>query len=194
MKLTDATILLGEQSRYFSEVYKLFSFKDDQYLKEYLDFIEHEPVEWVKGLPAKLKTKNTLSRPKAALIKLLKMEVVQTVLGKEYVEKVHDAIWSAFKKNIDAILTKRNQGQSANIVEQMAEPITEAESVHSIGDEEETGPGHAHGPAHCESCAKLEYKYTVCLSALQAFMQDYARFAPGAVGAVSVLLNSLHQL
>ena len=71
MNLATATALAGSQARYVSEVYKVFQYKDDQTLRDYLDFVIHEPVEWLKGFPAKLTTKGAFSRPKTALLKLL---------------------------------------------------------------------------------------------------------------------------
>jgi len=136
MKLVDATSLLGGQARYFSDVYKLYDFKDDQLLKDYLDFITHEPVEWMKGFPAKLTQKGSFSRPKAAVIKLLKHADVIEVLGEPYTQSVYDVVWNTFKKHIDAILAKRQHASIDHEDAQSSEPphmqITEdAESVHS---------------------------------------------------------------
>lgn len=111
MNLADATGLLGNQARYFSDVYKLFDFKDDQVLKDYLDFVIHEPVDWMKGFPARFTQKGSFSRPKAAVIKLLKHPNVIQVLGKEYTQKVYDIVWNTFKQNVDAILEKRHTNQ-----------------------------------------------------------------------------------
>jgi hypothetical protein len=112
MKLLDAYNLLVEDGildnhRYFAEVYKLFQFRDDQTLKEYLDFVAHEPVAWMEGFPSKLTTKQMYSKPKTAIIKLLKKEEVVEALGSTYVEEVHDKIWNAFKKEHQRILTHR---------------------------------------------------------------------------------------
>jgi len=142
MNLSDATGLLGNQARYFSDVYKLFDFKDNQNLKDYLDFIVHEPVEWMKGFPARLTQKGSFSRPKAAIIKLLKHTNVIQVLGKEYTQNVYDTVWNTFKKHVEVILTAR-QAQCQGLEddadsEQSAEPVPpnllimeDAESVRS---------------------------------------------------------------
>ena len=152
MNLTEATGLLGPQARYFSEVYKLYNYRDDQLLKDYLDFIIHEPLEWLKGFPSKLTQKGSFSRPKAAVIKLLKHTNVIEALGETYTRRVYEVIWSTFKQNIDAILLSR-QRRGASIIEQIesdtpdgislasqdAPQLTihetegdEAESVHSV--------------------------------------------------------------
>jgi hypothetical protein len=186
MKLSDATLLLGEQSRYFSEAYKQFSFKDDQELKDYLDFIMHEPVEWLKGLPGKLKTKNTLSRPKTALVKLLKLPSVKQDLTEVYVDQVYSTIWQAFKKNIDKILETRNKTHSANIVEQLAEPLQEEDVV-----AEELSTDNVEGA--CRKCVEWEQKYNVCNTAMHAMLQDYAYTVPGLANAFHILLQSVNQ-
>lgn len=142
MNLASATSLLGAQARYFSDVYKLYEFKDEQLLKDYLDFITHEPVEWMKGFPAKLTQKGSFSRPKAAVIKLLKHADVIEALGETYTQSVYEIVWNTFKKHIDTILAAR-QHSSANQYDeqdsQSSEPappnllITEdVESVQSV--------------------------------------------------------------
>lgn len=224
MNLTDASLLLGENSRYFSEVYKNFSFKDEQTLKDYLDFIVHEPVEWLKGFPAKLKTKNTFSRPKTILVKLLKTDEIVKMYGQEYINTVYNSVWNAFKKNVDTILAQRNKKHVANVVEQMNEEV-EANSIHTenIGDDAEvvedegaglaagpgpepapasaSGPGPGPAPAlagnnHCACpvCLKWEYKVNVCMSALNSLLQDYSYTAPGLANTTSILLQTLRNL
>jgi hypothetical protein len=118
MKLMEATDLLGGQARYFSDLYKLYDFKDDQLLKDYLDFITHEPVEWMKGFPAKLTQKGSFSRPKAAVIKLLKHNDVVQALGEDYTQSVYDVVWNTFKKHVDTIVAGR---QNSTVMEQMDE-------------------------------------------------------------------------
>ena len=142
MKLADATSLLGAQARYFSDVYKLYEFKDDQLLKDYLDFITHEPVEWMKGFPAKLTQKGSFSRPKAAVIKLLKHADVIEAFGEPYTQSVYDVIWNTFKKHIDAILATRQHSIADQLGEcdsQSSEPVPpnlriteDVESVQSV--------------------------------------------------------------
>jgi len=142
MKLSDATTILGTQARYFSDVYKLYEFKDEQLLKDYLDFITHEPVEWMKGFPAKLTQKGSFSRPKAAVIKLLKHADVIAALGETYTQSVYDVVWNTFKKHIDAILAMRQHSIMDQLGEhdsQSSEPVPpnlliteDAESVESV--------------------------------------------------------------
>ena len=107
MKLKECAEYLGENSRYFTAVYEEFKFKDDDLLKDYLDFIQHEPVEWIKGFPLKLRTRLSFAKPKAAIIRLLKTPEILTELTASYCSKAHDVVWDTFKKHGDTILDAR---------------------------------------------------------------------------------------
>jgi hypothetical protein len=134
MKLIDAYNLLVEDGitdnhRYFAEVYKLYGFTDDKLLKEYLDFIVHEPVHWIKGFPAKLVTKLAFSKPKTAIVKLLKKQQVAQALGVEYVTRIYETIWNTFKKEADGIIEERMKGK----VVVQKEGVREADDGLSVG-------------------------------------------------------------
>jgi hypothetical protein len=107
MKLSECTTLLGDSGRYFSAVYEEFKFKDDDHLKDYLDFVLHEPVEWIKGFPLKLRTRLSFAKPKAAVIRLLKTPEILTELSAAYCSQAHDIVWDTFKKHGDEILEAR---------------------------------------------------------------------------------------
>jgi hypothetical protein len=113
MKLLEATQILDAQGREFSEIYKLYNFKDDTDLKDYLDFIAHEPVEWMKGFPARWVTKSSFGRPKTALVKLLKMEKIRQEYSEAYIQRIYDCVWSTFKKHADDLLAHRQKHQDA---------------------------------------------------------------------------------
>jgi hypothetical protein len=113
MRLIDAYNLLVEDGipdncRYFSEIYKVYGFSDETPLREYLDFIVHEPVHWMRGFPSNLSIKIAFSKPKTALIKLLKKPAVSEALGAEYISHIHDTVWNTFKKEGDRLLKERD--------------------------------------------------------------------------------------
>ncbi len=119
MKLIEAYNLLAadgvaDNHRYFAELYKLYNFADDQPLRDYLDFIEHEPVHWMRGFPAKLVNRLGFAKPKTAVIKLLKKPAVAEALGADYVARIHDLIWNTFKREADAILQERSTKVAAS--------------------------------------------------------------------------------
>ncbi len=142
MILETAAGLLGENSRYFVDVYKLYEFSDSQLLRDYLDFVIHEPIEWIRGFPSKLRAKGSFAKPKAALIKLLKHPNVVDALGAPYVKKVHDVVWNTFKKHGDEILEARIQKYGATseagaetprmLIEESSVQGDDVESVHSV--------------------------------------------------------------
>jgi hypothetical protein len=129
MKLKDAYVLLHESvnadhHRNFAMIFKHYNFDEDAELKDYLDFVESETLEWYKGFPNGFLTKEQLGKPKTALIKLLKMEDVKTALGAEYVAKVHKTVWDTFKHNVDLIVQERMQ--KATVVSRSPPPPQES--------------------------------------------------------------------
>lgn len=187
MNLSDATGLLGNQARYFSDVYKLFDFKDTQNLKDYLDFIVHEPIEWMKGFPARLTQKGSFSRPKASIIKLLKHTNVIQVLGKEYTQNVYDIVWNTFKKHVDTILTARQvKDESDEDSVQSAEPVPP--NLFIMEDAESVRSNHSvRAPKRVVAAATTDWeaKYRVLEKAYIALLTD------GAQASALTLLSAL---
>lgn len=111
MKLKEAYELLhkhgNDHHRAFAAIFKHYKYTEEAELKDYLDFVECETLEWFKGFPGGMVTKEALNKPKTALVKLLKLEEVKTALGADYVAKVHRKVWDTFKQNVDAIHTER---------------------------------------------------------------------------------------
>lgn len=139
LTLKNATDLLGDASRYFVAVYEEFKFKETDLLKDYMDFILHEPVEWIKGFPLKLRTRLSFAKPKAAVIRLLKVPAAIQTLGMEYCSKAHDVVWDTFKKHGDAILDARTKkgfvGAGEAVPESEPGPKTEENDVSESGSE-----------------------------------------------------------
>lgn len=133
MKLSEATQLLNaDNARAFAEVYKLFEFKDDGLLKDYLDFVVHEPAEWMRGFPVKWKSESQFSRVRAAFHKLLKRDDVEAALGAVYATEIHDAVWGAFKEHMATVVGERNRSTAAAVVTKpINELLLDAESVRS---------------------------------------------------------------
>ena len=197
MKLSEAQNLLGENARHFTEVYKLFSYRDDQLLKDYIDFIVREPVEWLKGFPSKLVSKGAFSKPKTSIIKLLKMESVIAHLGEEYANQAREAIWQAFKNNMDSILLKRNRIHVAPTIEQTIEhmSIAHSESENEIQYEHPIELQYDNENADVESkkgnTMSWEAKYTVLSSVVQSLIEDHKTTTPGLANATLLLLAAL---
>jgi hypothetical protein len=198
MLLSDSVALLGDQGKHFSDVYKLYEYRDDQLLKDYLDFVIHEPVEWMRGFPAKLVTKGAFSKPKAALIKLLKQETVIDALGEEYVKRVHDVVWAAFKKHAEDILAKRRPNSAVSVLDQLdggasvqsalhhEEDIDDIASVHSV-----RLPREPRQSRLVPSTSNWEQRYRVLELAYREMLVDLSIHHPGAARSALTLLDAL---
>ena len=136
MKLVDAAALCEANSRAFTEVYKLYNFKDEDDLKAYVDFVIHEPVEWMRGFPAAWKSVGLFSKPRAAFHRLLKQPAVLDELTEKYCDHVHGVIWNAFKTHMNTILEKRVGVVSAEPTLQVVEGSSSTNGD-SIGDSDE---------------------------------------------------------
>lgn len=134
MKLSESYSLLDGLKRVFSDVAKHYNWKDDSELKDYLDFIVHEPVQWMKGYPAAYALGNPgFAKPKTALVKLLKNETVKAELGEEYTKKVRDAVWITYKELSKTIVEgeePKEEEPVLEIVDDMEE--IEVNSIHSM--------------------------------------------------------------
>ena len=106
--LGSVAALLDEQARSFSDVYKLYGFREDQAFSDYVDFFLHEPVAWFEGLPASLKSKASFTKPKTAFSKALKHVDVIAALGADACENAVHVLWDTYKKEADRIVASRN--------------------------------------------------------------------------------------
>ena len=182
MNLDAAMALVGDHGRYLSDVYSLYNFQKSHLLKDYLDFILHEPVAWLMGFPTKLSTPSGFAKPKTALIKLLKHTDVKTALGDEYVKKVHDCIWQTYKSHATEILAKRSS-------------LCDLECLESDKISIESGRGPAleiiedvdfsNSPISTIG-NKWEYKYRILESTFRAYIKDRVE-----ASAMLILLDAL---
>jgi len=202
MNLSHATELLDAQGRFFSEPYKLYGFTDETTLKDYLDFVIHEPIEWFRGLPAKLVTRGSFAKPKAALIKLLKHAEVVAEMDAAYLEKVYNTVWTTFKTHADTIIEKRMAGQknraeadAPSVAEQFGggEPNNvfvsedDIESVHSVKLSAVEDSADASVPA----VNVWERRYRVLEAAYRDLLISQSGFHPGLAASATRLLDAL---
>lgn len=193
--LGETAALLEEQGRYFSELYKLLNFKDEQPLKTYLDLILHEPVAWLQAFPVKYVSKQSFGKPKTAIIKLLKHERVHAAVGEAYAKQVHTAIWETFKTHADAIMAKRahthtHAAAPTNVITQMD---TDAESA-ADADADSVVSGESFHSVKVKKAAPAEgsewkKKYVTLRAVTQALLDSHKENSLHA--AVTLLLSSL---
>jgi hypothetical protein len=207
MNLKAAVELLGDGGRYFSAVYEEFKYKDEDLLKDYVDFIYNEPVEWIKGFPLKLRNRQSFARPKATLIRLLKLTPVKELLGAEYCSKAHDLVWDTFKKHADTILNGRvkkglTDPKDGLVRKETQEPTQEPAEENTLQLEEISDVEAEVAPvlnAVVESVVAKntapslwERKFHVVSAGFRALVQDSASQA-GLVNATLLLLDTLEK-
>ena len=204
MHLGESEGLLGESARYFVCLYEHFQFKETQSLKDYLDFIVHEPVEWLKAFPEKLKTKSSFAKPKSALIKLLKHERVIRDLGEDYVKNIHDVIWATFKKHGDAILASR-QKTTVDKIEHVDVDECESEidshvhgrppSLH-VREQDYEGLTEDGVSIHSARLPKVhntvDNRYALLTNIVRTLVRDYEATCPALVTVTLQLLDALN--
>lgn len=209
MKLEDAAKLLDYSAKYFSEVYKHYEYRDDGSLKDYLEFVIHEPAEWLMNLPSRYKSLNTFGQPKTAIIKLTKISAVIDDIGTEFASKVHDTLWSTFKTRSAEIYTARNKFTPANMKINKNENTSEENTILSEGEALSESELHPHLAIAEESvCGESvhsfkirrggvtdgvnwEARYKTLNTAMRQMLADYKETAPGFVAGFTTLLDAL---
>ena len=201
MNLLDAQKKLAEDGvsdhyRYFIDTYRIHDFKEETLLKEYIDFIIHEPLLWLKLFPAKLKSKPAFSRPKTAILKLLRDSSVITGLGAEYCDKAHDLIDKTYKSHHTEIVAKR-MGEPDVIVTKEEEERVEPAPTHAVGSSHqatltieegvETLDGSEESTA--EELRELQKKYRVLKKAYEVLLK--ATLPEGQFNSVQLIMNLL---
>jgi len=176
MKLVDAYSLLDSQKRIFSDVAKHYNWKDDSDLKDYLDFILHEPVQWMIGYPASYALHSPgFAKPKTALVKLLKNEAVKADLGEEYTKKVRDAVWETFKK-LSKTDTEEHK-EEPKIEEPVLEIVDDMEAIEA-------------NSIHSMKAYKGKDRNEVLATALRAFIEAEKEKHPGLAAVSLTLLDA----
>jgi len=192
---------VSDHHRYFIDTYRIHDFKEETPLKEYIDFILHEPLLWLKLFPAKLKSKPAFSKPKTALLKLLRDPAVITALGGIYANNAHDIIDKTYKQHHVEIVTKR--GEDSDVVVTKEEPL--ATTLQIDGRHDGTADGMADGTAGAdaetlessdvsdasaaEELRDLQKKYRVLKKAFEVMVN--ANLSEGNAKSITILLSLL---
>jgi hypothetical protein len=197
MNLLTAQKLLAEDGvsdhyRYFIDTYRVHDYKEDTLLKEYIDYIIHEPLLWMQSFPAKLKSKPAFSKPKTAILKLLKETKVMEALGAEYCEKAHDVIDKTYKQHGHDIVTKRMGEKDEE--ERVEPPPTNIIGTHVqptllIEEEAETLDSASSHTSSAEELRDLQQKYRTLKKAYEALLK--ATLSDGQYHSVQMMLNLL---
>jgi hypothetical protein len=143
MNLKEACNLIGNNGRVLMEVAKHFKFKEEDLVKDYIDFVTHETSEWFQGFPSKYTDKKNYALPKTAFVKLVKEKKIRELLGEIYCEAARETVWTAYKvfqikmeQNDDKTHNKKEES-TVNVIEQFdnqpqLSTVDDIESVHSV--------------------------------------------------------------
>ena len=203
MNLLEAQKRLAEDGvsdhyRYFIDTYRVHDYKEETLLKEYIDYISHEPLLWMQSFPAKLKSKPAFSKPKTAILKLLKDSKVVEQLGAEYCDKAHDLIDQTYKQHGNEIVTKRMGIDSVVVTKEEEDrvepPPTQVIGAHAhptltIEEDVEQLDSDSSGSSLVEEHRELEKKYRVLKKAYEALLKT--SLSEGQYHSVQLIMNLL---
>jgi peptide deformylase len=204
MNLLEAQKRLAEDGvsdhyRYFIDTYRIHDYKEETLLKEYIDYIIHEPLLWMQSFPAKLKSKPAFSKPKTAILKLLKDSKVVEQLGAEYCDKAHDLIDHTYKQHGNDIVAKR-MGVDSVVVTKEEEDRVEPPPTQAVGsyvhptltieeDIEQLESDSSGSISLVEEHRELEKKYRVLKKAYETLLK--ATLPEGQYNSVQLMMNLL---
>jgi len=203
MNLLEAQKRLAEDGvsdhyRYFIDTYRVHDYKEETLLKDYIEYISHEPLLWLQSFPAKLKSKPAFSKPKTAILKLLKDSKVVEQLGAEYCDKAHDLIDQTYKQHGNEIVAKR-MGIDSVVVTKEEEDRVEPPPTQVIGarvhptltieEDVEQLDSDSSASSLVEEHRELEKKYRVLKKAYEALLK--ATLPEGQYHSVQLMMNLL---
>jgi hypothetical protein len=202
MNLAEAQKLLAEDGvsdhhRFFIDTYRVHDFKEETPLKQYIDYITHEPLLWLQSFPAKLKSKPAFSKPKTAILKLLRDTRVMEVLGGEYANRAHDTIDKTYKSHHAEIIAKRT-GEPDVVVTKEEEEHVEPPPTHAVGMrnippsltiEEDVETLESVSESVAEELRELQKKYRVLKKAYEVLLK--ATLPEGQFNSVQLMMNLL---
>lgn len=132
---TAANILVrGDNKKYFEKVYKHYNKDKKSSLKDYLDFIDTGMYDWFMLLPKDVSAKATFSKPKTAILNILKDSSVIESLGKTYCDNFSTKFSNFYKTKGDEILNKRAQPLKERDIEVSSDDETIVEPRQQIPD------------------------------------------------------------
>jgi hypothetical protein len=152
----------------------------------------------MQSFPAKLKSKPAFSKPKTAILKLLKDSKVVEQLGAEYCDKAHDLIDQTYKQHGNEIVTKRMGIDSVVVTKEEEDrvepPPTQVIGAHAhptltIEEDVEQLDSDSSGSSLVEEHRELEKKYRVLKKAYETLLK--ATLPEGQYHSVQLMMNLL---
>lgn len=98
-----------ENHKYFKDQIGHFKIDSQSALKDYLDTINTNTLEWLRTLPENVKGKSTFHKYKAPIYELLMNTSIKEAYGEVFCATLTKQIRNVFKDNIDNIIQERKQ-------------------------------------------------------------------------------------
>jgi hypothetical protein len=170
---TATTILKNnEHVKYFKDQLRNFQRAPETSLKDYLDIVNNDAVEWLHSLPKGVKSKSTFHKYKAPLYVLLEHKDIIDAYGYNYCTTVLRNLKQAFKDNIDKIISERKQiGQEEEVV---VDEIHEKEDSDDESDLELDNIDIVEKTDKYEQHSKVHVKYDNLLVEHNELLREYA--------------------
>lgn len=119
---------------YFKKQVSLFKVEPTSKLKDYLDFIDSDPVHWLNSLPNDIQCKSAFHKYKEPIYKLIKHTKLHEDYGENYCSTILTNIKQAFSSNCQDIIDKRKTNKNVSSPIMFDDSSSDTENNHSSMD------------------------------------------------------------
>lgn len=132
MNIQETSAFLTENSKpiindYFQKQIRIFNLNTTSPLKDYLDFINSDPVHWFNSLPTDLQSKSAFHKYKEPIYKLLKHTKIHELYGKDYCDTIINNMKQAFITTCQSLIDQRKTTKQSISI---ADTTSETDSIH----------------------------------------------------------------
>lgn len=120
-----------EHLSYFTKQLVQFKYEPTTPLKDFLEFINENTIQWLQKLPKTAKSRNTLSKYRTSITTLLGKEQIREDIGSQYCIILERKINDTFKNNVDNIVDERDGTSDSTIDNDNFIDINTIESVNN---------------------------------------------------------------
>lgn len=132
MNIQETSAFLTENSKpiindYFQKQCRIFNLNSTSPLKDYLDFINSDPVHWFNSLPTDLQSKSAFHKYKEPIYKLLKHTKIHELYGNDYCDTIINNMKQAFITTCQSLIDDRKKTKQTISI---ADTTSETDSIH----------------------------------------------------------------
>lgn len=137
-------ICIPDYIKYMEQICDILNRKPDSSFRDYVEAIMYDPDMWFNSFPEKLKSSSSLSKPKTALLNLLKESKVIAELGEDMCRNATEEVTNCWKKKYknlsqttkkDPTITDKIQ-KEIPVPQLQSQPSSSVESCINIDDKE----------------------------------------------------------